>query len=158
MASGETKSVRRSLSRACRTSRPSSYREGQRLFHFDPTNRSVGGLNLIPVAVARDIRQAMLPAIRPPNEALHALPPPPPWRLTSRGGSLGLRIEAGGSRDRPVPIQRLLKMTRINGHHLDRRTISVQRHKNHSCNATVDRKRQFLDEFFVGHDSIVSRR
>jgi transglutaminase-like putative cysteine protease len=26
---------------------------------FDPTNRSVGGLNLIPVAVARDIRQAM---------------------------------------------------------------------------------------------------
>ena len=26
---------------------------------FDPTNRSVGGNNLIPVAVARDIRQAM---------------------------------------------------------------------------------------------------
>jgi transglutaminase-like putative cysteine protease len=26
---------------------------------FDPTNRSVGGLNLIPVAVARDIRHAM---------------------------------------------------------------------------------------------------
>ena len=26
---------------------------------FDPTNRSVGGVNLIPVAVARDIRQAM---------------------------------------------------------------------------------------------------
>lgn len=26
---------------------------------FDPTNRSVGGLNLIPVAVARDIHQAM---------------------------------------------------------------------------------------------------
>jgi transglutaminase-like putative cysteine protease len=26
---------------------------------FDPTNRSVGGLNLIPVAVARDIRQTM---------------------------------------------------------------------------------------------------
>jgi transglutaminase-like putative cysteine protease len=26
---------------------------------FDPTNRSVGGFNLIPVAVARDIRQAM---------------------------------------------------------------------------------------------------
>ena len=26
---------------------------------FDPTNRSVGGSNLIPVAVARDIRQAM---------------------------------------------------------------------------------------------------
>ena len=26
---------------------------------FDPTNRSVGGMNLIPVAVARDIRQAM---------------------------------------------------------------------------------------------------
>jgi transglutaminase-like putative cysteine protease len=26
---------------------------------FDPTNRGVGGLNLIPVAVARDIRQAM---------------------------------------------------------------------------------------------------
>jgi transglutaminase-like putative cysteine protease len=26
---------------------------------FDPTNRSVGGYNLIPVAVARDIRQAM---------------------------------------------------------------------------------------------------
>jgi hypothetical protein len=25
---------------------------------FDPTNRSVGGFNLIPVAVARDIRQA----------------------------------------------------------------------------------------------------
>ena len=25
----------------------------------DPTNRSVGGANLIPVAVARDIRQAM---------------------------------------------------------------------------------------------------
>ena len=25
---------------------------------FDPTNRSVGGANLIPVAVARDIRQA----------------------------------------------------------------------------------------------------
>jgi hypothetical protein len=74
MASGETKSVRRSLSRACRTSRPSSYRERQRLFHFDPTNRSVGGFNLIPVAAARDIRQAMLPAIRPRNEALHAFP------------------------------------------------------------------------------------
>jgi transglutaminase-like putative cysteine protease len=26
---------------------------------FDPTNRSIGGFNLIPVAVARDIRQAM---------------------------------------------------------------------------------------------------
>jgi transglutaminase-like putative cysteine protease len=26
---------------------------------FDPTNRSVGGSNLIPVSVARDIRQAM---------------------------------------------------------------------------------------------------
>jgi hypothetical protein len=26
---------------------------------FDPTNRSVGGFNLIPVAVARDIQQAM---------------------------------------------------------------------------------------------------
>jgi len=26
---------------------------------FDPTNRSVGGFNLIPVAVARDVRQAM---------------------------------------------------------------------------------------------------
>ncbi|SDA32992.1 Transglutaminase-like superfamily protein [Methylobacterium sp. UNC378MF] len=26
---------------------------------FDPTNRSVGGANLIPVAVARDVRQAM---------------------------------------------------------------------------------------------------
>ena len=26
---------------------------------FDPTNRSVGGFNLIPVAVARHIRQAM---------------------------------------------------------------------------------------------------
>jgi transglutaminase-like putative cysteine protease len=26
---------------------------------FDPTNRSIGGLNLIPVAVARDIGQAM---------------------------------------------------------------------------------------------------
>jgi len=26
---------------------------------FDPTNRGVGGFNLIPVAVARDIRQAM---------------------------------------------------------------------------------------------------
>ena len=26
---------------------------------FDPTNRSVGGFNLIPVAVGRDIRQAM---------------------------------------------------------------------------------------------------
>jgi transglutaminase-like putative cysteine protease len=26
---------------------------------FDPTHRSVGGFNLIPVAVARDIRQAM---------------------------------------------------------------------------------------------------
>jgi transglutaminase-like putative cysteine protease len=25
---------------------------------FDPTNRSVGGFNLIPVAVVRDIRQA----------------------------------------------------------------------------------------------------
>ena len=28
-------------------------------FTFDPTNRGVGGFNLIPVAVARDIRQAM---------------------------------------------------------------------------------------------------
>jgi transglutaminase-like putative cysteine protease len=26
---------------------------------FDPTNRSIGGMNLIPVAVARDIRRAM---------------------------------------------------------------------------------------------------
>jgi hypothetical protein len=26
---------------------------------FDPTNRSVGGFNLIPFAVARNIRQAM---------------------------------------------------------------------------------------------------
>ena len=31
----------------------------RRLDPFDPTNRSVGGFNLIPVAVARDIRQAM---------------------------------------------------------------------------------------------------
>jgi transglutaminase-like putative cysteine protease len=27
--------------------------------NFDPTNRSVGGANLIPVAVARDIKQAV---------------------------------------------------------------------------------------------------
>jgi hypothetical protein len=27
---------------------------------FDPINRSIGGFNLIPVAVARDIQQAML--------------------------------------------------------------------------------------------------
>jgi hypothetical protein len=26
---------------------------------FDPTNRSVGGANLVPVTVARDIRQAV---------------------------------------------------------------------------------------------------
>jgi hypothetical protein len=79
MASGETKSVRRSLSRACRTRRPSSYakesyRERQRLFHFYPTNRSVGGFNLIAVVAARDIWQAMLPAIRPRNKAPHAFP------------------------------------------------------------------------------------
>jgi transglutaminase-like putative cysteine protease len=32
---------------------------GEGWITFDPTNRSVGGLNLIPVAVARDIRHAM---------------------------------------------------------------------------------------------------
>jgi transglutaminase-like putative cysteine protease len=35
------------------------YIPGAGWISFDPTNRSVGGLNLIPVAVARDIRQAM---------------------------------------------------------------------------------------------------
>jgi transglutaminase-like putative cysteine protease len=35
------------------------YVSGTGWITFDPTNRSVGGLNLIPVAVARDIRQAM---------------------------------------------------------------------------------------------------
>ncbi len=32
---------------------------GRRWVTFDPTNRGVGGANLMPVAVARDIRQAM---------------------------------------------------------------------------------------------------
>ncbi len=35
------------------------YLPGAGWITFDPTNRSVGGFNLIPVAVARDIRQAM---------------------------------------------------------------------------------------------------
>jgi transglutaminase-like putative cysteine protease len=35
------------------------YLPGAGWITFDPTHRSVGGLNLIPVAVARDIRQAM---------------------------------------------------------------------------------------------------
>jgi transglutaminase-like putative cysteine protease len=35
------------------------YLPGAGWITFDPTNRSVGGANLIPVAVARDIRQAM---------------------------------------------------------------------------------------------------
>jgi transglutaminase-like putative cysteine protease len=35
------------------------YAPGAGWITFDPTNRSVGGFNLIPVAVARDIRQAM---------------------------------------------------------------------------------------------------
>jgi len=35
------------------------YVPGEGWIGFDPTNRSVGGSNLIPVAVARDIRQAM---------------------------------------------------------------------------------------------------
>ena len=35
------------------------YVPGAGWISFDPTNRSVGGLNLIPVAVARDIRQVM---------------------------------------------------------------------------------------------------
>jgi transglutaminase-like putative cysteine protease len=35
------------------------YVSGAGWITFDPTNRSVGGFNLIPVAVARDIRQAM---------------------------------------------------------------------------------------------------
>jgi transglutaminase-like putative cysteine protease len=35
------------------------YLPGAGWITFDPTNRSVGGVNLIPVAVARDIRQAM---------------------------------------------------------------------------------------------------
>jgi len=35
------------------------YAPGAGWITFDPTNRSVGGRNLVPVAVARDIRQAM---------------------------------------------------------------------------------------------------
>ena len=35
------------------------YVPGAGWISFDPANRSVGGFNLIPVAVARDIRQAM---------------------------------------------------------------------------------------------------
>jgi transglutaminase-like putative cysteine protease len=35
------------------------YAPGAGWITFDPTNRSIGGFNLIPVAVARDIRQAM---------------------------------------------------------------------------------------------------
>jgi len=35
------------------------YVPGEGWITFDPTNRSIGGSNLIPVAVARDIRQAM---------------------------------------------------------------------------------------------------
>lgn len=35
------------------------YLPGAGWISFDPTNRSVGGSNLVPVAVARDIRQAM---------------------------------------------------------------------------------------------------
>jgi transglutaminase-like putative cysteine protease len=35
------------------------YVPGEGWITFDPTNRSIGGFNLIPVAVARDIRQAM---------------------------------------------------------------------------------------------------
>jgi hypothetical protein len=36
-----------------------SFVPGAGWISFDPTNRGVGGFNLIPVAVARDIRQAM---------------------------------------------------------------------------------------------------
>ena len=36
-----------------------AYVPGAGWITFDPTNRSVGGVNLIPVAVARDIRQAV---------------------------------------------------------------------------------------------------
>jgi transglutaminase-like putative cysteine protease len=35
------------------------YLPGAGWIAFDPTNRNVGGSNLVPVAVARDIRQAM---------------------------------------------------------------------------------------------------
>ena len=35
------------------------YVSGAGLISFDPTNRSVGGSNLIPIAVGRDVRQLM---------------------------------------------------------------------------------------------------
>jgi transglutaminase-like putative cysteine protease len=38
---------------------PEVYVPGAGWINFDPTNRSVGGANLIPVAVARDIKQAV---------------------------------------------------------------------------------------------------
>lgn len=51
------------------------YVPGAGWISFDPTNRSVGGFNLIPVAVARDIRQAIPVAgsFAGPNSAFQAL-------------------------------------------------------------------------------------
>jgi len=42
---------------------------------FDPTNRSVGGFNLIPVAVARDIQQTIpiSGSIAGPNDAMSSM-------------------------------------------------------------------------------------
>ena len=49
------------------------YLRGAGWITFDPTNRSVGGANLIPVAVARDIRQVMpvVGSFNGPADALH---------------------------------------------------------------------------------------
>ena len=49
----------RSLGFGARIASGYLYVPGAGWITFDPTNRSVGGFNLIPVAVARDIRQAM---------------------------------------------------------------------------------------------------
>jgi len=58
-----------------------------------------------------------------------------------------------------IQLLRRLEVVRINGHHLNRRSIArFRRYEDHGGHATIDRKRQFLDLLFVRHDSIVARR
>jgi hypothetical protein len=58
-----------------------------------------------------------------------------------------------------VSVLRGFEITRIDSHHLQRRPLTpLSGHKNHRRDAAIDGKRQFFNQFLIGHDPIVTRR
>src|SRR4051812_24198947 len=57
-----------------------------------------------------------------------------------------------------VSILGRLEIERIDGHHFDRRCLRLRRYEDHGGDTAVDRKRQPVDQFIVGHNAVISGR